>query len=107
MRVRDLMKELEFPFCAEEIIKNKKLLRKQLLGQEDRKFLNKKIAILGGATTRDIKIVLELFLLNYGIKPLFYESEYNQYYEDGRFPNQELENFAPDLIYMYFRAQYC
>ncbi len=95
-----MMKELEFPFCAEEIIKNKKLLRKQLLGQEDRKFLNKKIAILGGATTRDIKIVLELFLLNYGIKPLFYESEYNQYYEDGRFPNQELENFAPDLIYI-------
>lgn len=94
------MKELEFPFFAEEIIKNKKLLRKQLLEQEGRKLLDKKIAILGGATTRDIKIILELFLLKYGIKPLFYESEYNQYYEEGMFPNRVLENFAPDLIYI-------
>lgn len=43
---------------------------------------------------------MELFLLNYGIKPLFYESEYNQFYEDGMFPNSKLEGFAPDIIYI-------
>ena len=51
-------------------------------------------------TTNDIKIVLELFLLNYGIKPSFYESEYNQYYQDAMFDNPELVEFNPDIIYI-------
>ncbi len=94
------MRELEYPFNAQEIIKKKKLYRKQLLSGDTSGFILKKVAILGGETTQDIKLVLELFLLNYGIKPTFYESEYNQYYEDGMFPNQELEDFAPDIIYI-------
>ena len=94
------MRELEYPFDAEEIIKRKKQYRKQLLAGDENGFVTKKIAILGGETTQNIKLVLELFLLNYGIRPEFYESEYNQYYEDGMFPNPELEAFAPDLIYV-------
>ena len=94
------MKELEYPFDTEEIIKRKKSIKKELLNNDKQTFLEKKIAILGGVTTNNIKIFLELFLLNYGIKPSFYESEYNQYYEDGMFPNSELEEFAPDLIYI-------
>jgi len=43
----------------------------------------------------------ELFLLNQGIKPNFYESEYNQYYQDAMFPNSELEEFKPDIIYIH------
>lgn len=93
------MRELEYPFDSEYILKKKKTLRKELLSQS-KNFIEKKIAILGGVTTNDIKIILELFLLNYGIKPAFYESEYNQYYEDGMFPNAELEEFRPDLIYI-------
>lgn len=93
------MKELEYPFNPEWIIKKRKRLKKQLLA-ENYNFLEKKIAILGGMTTNDIKTVLELFLLNYGIKPLFYESEYDRYYEDGMFPNKELEDFSPDIIYI-------
>ncbi len=96
----DHMKELEYPFDAENIIKRKKQYRKQLLADEEKTFIDKKIAILGGETTQNIKLVLELFLLNYGIRPEFYESEFNQYYEDGMFPNPELEAFAPDLIYV-------
>lgn len=94
------MKELEYPFCAEKIIGNRKSIRRQLAECLGKDYIEKKIAILGGATTRNIKDMLELFLLNYGIKPSFYESEYNQYYEDGMFVNTELENFAPDLIYI-------
>lgn len=94
------MKELEYPFDAEYIIKKKKSLKRQLLSAENVKFTEKKIAILGGETTQDITLALELFLLNNGIKPTFYESEYNKYYEDGFFPNAELESFAPDLIYI-------
>lgn len=68
--------------------------------QDKAAFGEKKIAILGGETTQDVKLVLELFLLNYGIRPVFYESEFNRYYEDGMFPNPELEEFRPDLIYV-------
>ena len=93
------MKELEYPFDGEYILKKKKTIKKDLLNQ-NRQFLEKNIAILGGSTTNDIKLVLELFLLNYGIKPNFYESEYNKYWEDAMFENKELENFKPDIIYI-------
>lgn len=95
------MKELEYPFDAEWILKKKKSIRKQLLQQEGISFIDKRIAVLGGSTTNDIISILELFLLNYGIRPSFYESEYNQFYEDGMFPNPELETFAPDIIYIH------
>ena len=94
------MKELEYPFVPEELIKQKKRLKRKLLENAGTALIEKRIAILGGQTTQDIKLMLELFLLNYGIRPTFYESEYNQYYEDGMFPNPELEAFRPDLIYV-------
>ncbi len=95
------MKELEYPFDAGWIIKKKKAIKRELLNGDDKAFIKKKIAILGGSTTNDIKNILELFLLNYGIKPAFYESEYNRYYEDGVFPNAKLEAFSPDIIYIH------
>lgn len=94
------MKELEYPFAPEELLKKKKNIKKQLLADTSKSYIDKRIAILGGATTNNIRQILELFLLNYGIKPSFYESEYNQYYEDGMFPNPQLEAFAPDIIYI-------
>lgn len=65
------MKELEYPFDPEYIIKKKKSLKKQFLADENTKYIDKKIAVLGGETTENIKLVLELFLLNYGIRPDF------------------------------------
>lgn len=94
------MKELQYPFDAEYLLKKKKSIRKQLLGNFPDIRIKKRIVILGGMTTHDIKLILELFLLNYGIEPEFYESEYNQYYEDAMFPNPELESFRPDLFYI-------
>lgn len=95
------MKELEYPFDPEWILKKKKALKRELLQNTQQTFLEKKIAILGGSTTRDIRDILELFLLNYGIRPCFYESEYNQYYADGMFPNPALEEFHPDILYIH------
>ncbi|MDY3343432.1 MAG: HAD-IIIC family phosphatase [Lachnospiraceae bacterium] len=95
------MQKLEYPFDADWILKKKKSIKRELLSREDAVFLEKKIAILGGSTTNDIKNILELFLLNNGIKPVFYESEYNQFYEDGMFPNPVLEDFAPDVVYIH------
>ncbi len=94
------MKVLEYPFDSEYILKKKKILKKELQGQ-DTTFLQKKIAVLGGSTTNDIKLILELFLLNYGIQPTFYESEYNQFWQDATFKNEELEAFHPDVIFIH------
>ncbi len=93
------MKELEYPFDADYLLSKKKKIKKELLAS-DAKFIDKKIAILGGSTTANIMLMMELFLLNNGIRPTFYESEYNKYYEDAVFPNPELEEFAPDIIYV-------
>ena len=91
------MKELEYPFDSEYILKKSKKIKRQLL-EEGSGFLSKKIAVLGGSTTHDIIRVLEIFLLNQGIQPIFYESEYAQYWQDAMFDNPELVSFAPDLI---------
>lgn len=94
------MQCLEYPFDSNYIISKKKKIKRELL-ESNKSFIEKKVAILGGSTTNDIKLILELFLLNYGIKPSFYESEYNQYYQDAMFPNKELEEFSPDIIYIH------
>lgn len=95
------MKELEYPFNGESIIKRKKSIKKALLERENVNYIEKKIAVLGGSTTKVFVEILDLFLLNQGIKCSFYESEYNMYYQDGMFPNEELEIFAPDIVYIH------
>lgn len=95
------MRELDYPFDAELIRKKRIKLRKALLADESARFVETKIAILGGSTTSEIKNMMELFLLNFGIKASFYESEYNKYYEDGMFDNPELVEFKPDIIYIH------
>jgi len=93
------VKELEYPFDSSYIMKKSKSLKKALLSDgSDR--IHKKIAVLGGSTTHDIIRILELFLLNYGIEPEFYESEYGQYWQDAMFPG-ELNDFNPDIIYIH------
>lgn len=94
------MRELEYPFDPEYLLKKKKSIKRELLENLPKGTIRKKIAILGGETTQNIKLMLELFLLHYGIEPSFYESEYNKWYEDGMFENPELLEFAPDLIYI-------
>ncbi len=94
------MRELEYPFDNNYIMKKSKSLKKALLADgTDR--IHKKIAVLGGSTTHDIIRILELFLLNYGIEPEFYESEYGQYFQDAMFPGEELKGFNPDVIYIH------
>lgn len=95
-----MMQEFEYPFDGKYIIRKKLKLRK-LLKNDGTERIQKKIAVLGGSTTYDIKLCLELFLLNYGIEPEFYESEYNQYYQDAMFPPKGFTDFAPDIIYIY------
>lgn len=94
------MKELEFPFDSEYIIKKRKSLRRKLLADGSSR-IKKKIAVFGGSTTNDIVVYLDLFLLNYGIEAEFYQSEYAQYWQDAMFPSEELLNFAPDIVFIH------
>ncbi len=97
--VKDL-KELEYPFDAEYVMKKRKSLKRTLLADGSSR-LKKKIAVLGGSTTNDIVVYLDLFLLNNGIEAEFYQSEYAQYWQDAMFPPQELIDFKPDLVFIH------
>jgi FkbH-like protein len=90
---------LDYPLDAALILRKKHAIKKELIQNEG--LISKKIAILGGSTTSEIKAILELFLLNSGIKPEFYESEYGRYYEEAVFENKMLSSFKPDIIYLH------
>lgn len=94
------MTELEYPFDSGMILKKRKRLKRELLSM-DVKRIKKKVAVLGGSTTSDIVSVLELFLLNEGIEPEFYECEYAQYWQDVMFENSKLYEFSPDIVYIH------
>ena len=95
-----MLKQLQYPFDSSEILHRRKLLRKTLLADGSTR-VHKKIAVLGGSTTSDIVKTMELFLLDAGIAPEFYESEYAQYYQDAMFPGGDLDSFQPDLIFVH------
>lgn len=92
--------KVEYPFDAETLLRKRKGIRRQLLAQ-DREWTDKKIAILGGAATDDIQAFMELFLLGEGIRPAFYVSAYNRFWEDAMFDNPALEAFKPDLVFIH------
>lgn len=94
------MKELSFPFDGKEILRNKRSLRRTLLSDGSAR-IRKKIAVLGGSTTDHVISMLELFLLDFGIEPEFYQSEYNKFYEDAVFGSPELLEFSPDIVYIH------
>ncbi len=94
------MRELNFPFDGKDIIRKRLALKKALLSDGTVR-VKKKVAVLGGSTTNHIVSALELFLLNFGIEPEFYQSEYNKFYEDAVFGNPELDSFCPDIIYIH------
>lgn len=60
-----------------------------------------RIAVLCGSTFGVIEEFLEFFLLNYGIRPIFYLGEYNRYFEESCFENDELKKFSPEFILLH------
>ncbi len=85
------MNELNYPFDPDFIRKKRKSLKRALKapgGGTNR--ICRRIAVLGGSTTHDIIEILELFLLDNGIQPEFYESGYAQYFQDVMFDSPAL-----------------
>ncbi len=91
------------PFFAppppHELVAKRRAIKSQLLEQSD--LLDKRIAILSGSTTTEIQSLLEIKLLDCGIRPTFYASDYNRYYEDALFGNPDLDAFSPDVILIH------
>ena len=94
------MNYFQYPIDTKVLLRKKRSIKKELL-QQDINWIGKRVAILGGSTTNEVADQLELFLLQYGIKADFYQSEYGQFYEDALFGNPELDTFAPDIIYFH------
>ncbi|MCL2202485.1 MAG: HAD-IIIC family phosphatase [Defluviitaleaceae bacterium] len=90
---------ISYPFDSIEIIKKKKAIKRQLRRQDA--LLEVRIAIMSGSTVGVVSDVLELFLLYFGIKPIFFIGNYNRYYEELLFENRELFAFSPDIIYIH------
>ncbi len=93
------MEILQYPLDGQTLLRKKLKLKKELSVRPE--LIEKRIAVLGGSTTNEVVDQLELFLLDYGIKPVFYQSEYAQYWQDAMFGNPELDAFAPDVVYIH------
>lgn len=88
-----------YPFDSAFITKKQKSLKRELR-DDNTKRIKKKIAVLGGSTTNGIVDILDLFLLYNGIDAEFYQSEYNQYWQDAMF-GRELREFKPDFVFIH------
>ena len=92
-------KALMYPFDPALLMRKRKKLKREL--EAAGSFVEKRIAVLGGSTTHDVVEMMELFLLDQGIRPSFYESEYAQFWEDAMFGNEKLDSFKPDIVFVH------
>lgn len=90
---------LGYPFDADHIMQSKRALKKQLLQQDG--LLQKRVALLSGTTIGEIKNILELFLLDNGIQPEFFEGDYGRWFEETVFDDGRLADFKPDVIFIH------
>ena len=92
-----------YPLDSSEILRRRRALKRELQSKGD--FFTKRIALLSGSTIGEIKSILELFLLDNGIEPVFFEGKYGCYSEELLFENQTLREFAPDILYIHTSAR--
>jgi FkbH-like protein len=90
---------LRYPFDVPLIARKRRGLRAELLAGGP--FTDVKVAILGGSTTADVEDFLELFLLSAGIRPTFYVSAFNRYYEEAVVDDLALRAFSPDVVFVH------
>lgn len=100
----NLQQIFNYPYDSDLLLRKQKSIKRELLARKDVFYTPSRIAVLGGSTVDDIKNVLELFLLESGIKPTFYQSEYNKFYEDAVFGNAELDEFRPEIVIVFTSA---
>ena len=83
---------------VETLVQQRKRLRRQLLENPGLREL--RVAVLGGVTTNETVDFLEVLLLAENFRPVFYQSEYNRYFEDAVLEPQKLLAFQPEIVYV-------
>lgn len=91
---------VDYPFDSERMLRERRKIKKELL-ETGIAFIEKRIAVLGGSTTKDVVDMMELFLLNMGIKVQIYQSDFDQYEQEALFPSRELIDFNPEIVYIH------
>jgi hypothetical protein len=89
-------------YTIEELQLKRKSIRRQLLKKPNLQGI--RIAVLGGSTTNEVVDLLEVLLLDSGFEPVFYQSEYQRYYEDAVLEPHTIAAFRPDLAYIHTTA---
>ena len=93
------MNILDHPIDAALILQKKRALKRELSAREG--LVEKRVAILSGSTIGEIQNILELFLLEQGIRPVFWQGGYGLFYENLVFDDGSLAAFSPDLVYIH------
>ncbi len=83
----------------DEVLSKRKALRRKLSAREGLRPI--RIAVLGGSTTNEVVDFLELWLLQSGFAPAFYQSEYGRYYVEAVHDAANLVAFNPDIVYIH------
>jgi FkbH-like protein len=86
------------PFSGAALMRGAKKLARTLRERKDLRPL--RVAILGGASSQELVTLWEIFLLNRGLDPVFWQSEYGRYYEDAVLDPSALIAFKPDLVHV-------
>src|SRR5436305_14563344 len=86
-------------YSAIDLLQKKKRLSRELRAADGLRPI--RIAVLGGTTTSELVDLLELVLLADRFDPVFYQSEYNRFFEDAVLEPQKLVAFRPDLVYLH------
>lgn len=83
---------------AAVLLRKQKALRREL---QRPNMLQTRIAFLCGSTANEFAGFLELLLLEQGIEPVFYFSDYNKYFEEAVLDPARLIEFKPDIVFVY------
>jgi FkbH-like protein len=99
----DLAKNFAWPVDGSYLARNARKLIRQFRSRDLQRKV--RIAILGGSTSQELSSFLEVLLLERGFDPEFWQSEFGRYWEDGALGNEELDAFAPDIVYIHTGSQ--
>ena len=93
------------PACAlaglplEDLLVKRRALRRRLATAEGLRPL--RIAVLGGSTAEETLDLLELYLLEAGFRPEFWQSAFGRFDVDAVLDSAALEGFRPELVYIH------
>jgi FkbH-like protein len=83
----------------ESLLRKRKGIVRELL--QGGPFLDVRVAVLGSSTTNEVVDLLEVLLLQAGVRPTFHQADYNRYWEDTVLDPTALVQFKPDVVLLH------